>query len=275
MERVFISHSSKDVDFIYSKVKAVLDEAGYHTWCSATDVRLAADWEQQIREALTQADWFLVVLSPDAVKSPWVQAETHWALEHMSGRVIPIMARTCQPIDVHLRLGTLQYIDFRADVAGGQRVLLALMHGFGRSIDSCPPSIDRSGFNPAGEQATIISRRPHTVVRLRIEPKEGPARDVVLEIDNWAVLGRGANVDLRLADDCISRRHARIGVIPGHQGTRLMLADLESANGTLLNGEGIAAECTLSPGDRIDLGNTRIWVLSIAEPDATGRISQD
>jgi hypothetical protein len=273
MERVFISHSSKDVDFIYSKVKAVLDEAGCHTWCSATDIRLAADWEQQIREALTQADWFLVVLSPDAVKSPWVQAETHWALEHMVGRVVPIMARSCQPTDVHLRLGTLQYIDFRVDVAGGQRRLLALVQGVGQgAAATVDPNLV---YSAPAEQATIISKRPHTVVKLRVEPREGHPRDMTLEIDNWAVLGRGTNVDLRLADDCISRRHARIGVIPSHQGTRLMLADLGSANGTLLNGEGVAAECTLSPGDRIDLGNTRIWVLSITEPSDTGRRSRD
>jgi hypothetical protein len=268
MRRVFISHSSKDVEFVFSKVKAVLDEVGYSAWCSATDVRLAADWEQQIRQALTQADWFLVVLSPDAVKSPWVQAETHWALENMCGRVIPIMARSCQPTDVHLRLGTLQYIDFRIDVARGQRRLLALMQG--RESVSTPAVNQTLGSNIPVEQATIINKRPQIVVGLRIEPKDGSAHDVKLAIDNWAVLGRGTNVDLRLADDCISRRHARIAVIPSHQGTQLMLGDLGSANGTLLNGEGIAADRPLSPGDRLDLGNTRIWVLSIGETGDAG-----
>ncbi|MFZ0789176.1 MAG: toll/interleukin-1 receptor domain-containing protein, partial [Chromatiaceae bacterium] len=85
------------------RLKPLLDSQGIFAWCSATNIRMGKDWQRQIRAALARTDWFLVVLSPDAQKSEWVQAETHWALEHMPGRVVPLMARTCEPAEVHLR----------------------------------------------------------------------------------------------------------------------------------------------------------------------------
>ena len=260
MKRIFISHSTKDVEFVYGQVKPVLDQLGYCSWCSATDVRLAADWEQQIRQALAQADWFAVVLSPDAVKSEWVQAEVHWALENKRGRVIPIMARTCEPADAHLRLGTLQFLDFRQDSAEAQRQLGELILGRGARQAK---SASRIAPPQQLEQMTVISKRREASVRLRIETADGATREETLKIQNWAVVGRTADADLTLPDDYVSRKHARIAVVPDLHGARLTLMDLESANGTLLNGSGVVTEQPLAVGDRIDVGNTRVVVLSI------------
>ncbi len=54
-------------------------------------------------------------------------------------------------------------------------------------------------------------------------------------------------------DDAVSRRHAVITVVPG-EPLRFRIADLDSRNGTLLNGERIAAEVELLPDDIIELG---------------------
>ena len=261
MKRIFISHSTKDVDFVYGQVKPVLDQLGFCSWCSATDVRLAADWEQQIRQALAQADWFVVILSPDAVKSEWVQAEIHWALENKRGRVIPIMARTCDPTDAHLRLGTLQFVDFRGDHADGQRRLADLIQGHAPRLGK---AMSQLTTQQQPEQTTVISKRREAQVRLRIETADGATREETLKIQNWAIVGRTADADLTLLDDYVSRKHARIAVIPDLHGTRLTLMDLESANGTLLNGAGLATEQPLAIGDRIELGSTRITVLGIS-----------
>ena len=87
MTRIFISHSSKDQDFVRAVLKPLFEGPETLAWCSSTDMPLAEDWQRQIRSALAQTDWFLVVLSPDAQASAWVQAETHWALEHLGGRI--------------------------------------------------------------------------------------------------------------------------------------------------------------------------------------------
>jgi serine protease Do len=54
-------------------------------------------------------------------------------------------------------------------------------------------------------------------------------------------------------DDTVSRRHAIIKVTPGDP-PNFKLSDLGSSNGTFLNGERIAAETELLPGDTIELG---------------------
>jgi pSer/pThr/pTyr-binding forkhead associated (FHA) protein len=51
--------------------------------------------------------------------------------------------------------------------------------------------------------------------------------------------------------------------VPDLHGTRLTFIDLESADGTLLNGEGLVTDQPLAIGDRIEIGETRIIVEAI------------
>lgn len=69
-------------------------------------------------------------------------------------------------------------------------------------------------------------------------------------------LGRSSGADLPLADRTLSRTHARIDVTPDGP----VVTDLESRNGTLVNGARIADPVLLSPGDRVVLGETSIEV---------------
>jgi hypothetical protein len=65
------------------------------------------------------------------------------------------------------------------------------------------------------------------------------------------VIGRGADAHLRLADTGISRRHAELLV----DDDRVTLVDLQSTNGTLVNGARVD-RAELHDGDRISLGTT-------------------
>lgn len=66
-------------------------------------------------------------------------------------------------------------------------------------------------------------------------------------------LGRGQNATVRLSDDGISRRHARIF----QQGGEVVIEDLKSANGTIVNGTPVTMQL-LKDGDKIRLGSTTI-----------------
>jgi len=68
-----------------------------------------------------------------------------------------------------------------------------------------------------------------------------------------AVLGRGTAATIRLGDDGISRRHAKIVVA----GNVVKIEDLGSANGTLVNGA-LIQQSALKDGDKIQLGSTTI-----------------
>lgn len=65
------------------------------------------------------------------------------------------------------------------------------------------------------------------------------------------VIGRVAGCDLVIADVKASRRHARVLVV----GCVVEVEDLESANGTLLNGKPVQRR-VLRPGDQITIGTT-------------------
>ena len=69
------------------------------------------------------------------------------------------------------------------------------------------------------------------------------------------ILGRAAAAAVRLNDSKVSRHHASIKTIKNFETetTEYVITDLNSRNGTLLNGQKIAQE-TLQHGDKITLG---------------------
>ncbi len=99
---------------------------------------------------------------------------------------------------------------------------------------------------PAGRQTTGIGRP-----RLVQPATGGAAERVVLLSRPVTVVGRGAEADLRLPDTGVSRAHAELRV----DGDRVQVVDLQSTNGTLVNGQRIQ-EAELRDGDRLDIGAT-------------------
>jgi two-component system cell cycle response regulator len=69
-----------------------------------------------------------------------------------------------------------------------------------------------------------------------------------LEKDQMTI-GRALECDIPVEDDGISRFHARVRRVDGE----FVLVDLESTNGTYMDGEEIAAR-RLEPGDKVSLG---------------------
>lgn len=263
MTRIFISHSTKDLDFIRTRLKPLLDAQGIGAWCSAMDIGMGADWERQIRAALSGCDWFVVVLSPDAQCSDWVKAETHWALEHKAGRVIPVMARTCDPAEIHLRLATVQYIDFRNDPQDAGPRLMALIGGSPQDKTLLAPVPDPG----ATVSPTVILSEPQTAEALFfVEPASGAGYEQRLTIRRSATIGRADDADLRLPDPCISRRHARLSVGAAGADPTLTLSDLESANGTYVERERLLTARRLAVGDTIELGSFKLVLRALRRP---------
>ena len=76
-----------------------------------------------------------------------------------------------------------------------------------------------------------------------------PLRDEI-RLDRFpVVIGRGHDVDVRLDDGWVSRVHCLIDQIDG----TLIVRDLGSSHGTLVNGERVD-ESRLRPGDTISIG---------------------
>ncbi len=90
-----------------------------------------------------------------------------------------------------------------------------------------------------------------------------------------ATLGRSSRNDLTLNDPVLSRQHCRFDF----EENTLQVADLESANGTLVNNQEIKAPTRLKAGDQVLIGNTLLVVThasgSAAASDAAAPTAAD
>lgn len=86
---------------------------------------------------------------------------------------------------------------------------------------------------------------------LRFVTGKYSGRDFPLEESRSFIAGRSTEADLVLADDAVSRKHARFYPARG----RIWVRDLGSRNGTVINGTAASHHC-LRPGDRIAIGSS-------------------
>ncbi|MBP8921841.1 MAG: DUF3662 domain-containing protein [Micropruina sp.] len=75
------------------------------------------------------------------------------------------------------------------------------------------------------------------------------------------VIGRGTDADLRINDPGISRRHARIDVTDAGDRLQVVIEDLGSTNGILVDGQRVR-HATLTTGSRVEIGSTRMTITS-------------
>jgi EmrB/QacA subfamily drug resistance transporter len=86
----------------------------------------------------------------------------------------------------------------------------------------------------------------------------GPGAGTVTAVPASATIGREPECDLQVLDSEVSRRHAKVVIRDG----RAWIDDLQSANGTYVNGERILGTYTLAPEDRIQIGEATIQLTS-------------
>jgi pSer/pThr/pTyr-binding forkhead associated (FHA) protein len=79
-----------------------------------------------------------------------------------------------------------------------------------------------------------------------------------LESDLPAIIGRGREADIHIADPRVSRIHAKIYF----EGSEIKITDIESANGVFVNEIRIISPTSLQAGDVINIGKTRLKVES-------------
>jgi pSer/pThr/pTyr-binding forkhead associated (FHA) protein len=83
-----------------------------------------------------------------------------------------------------------------------------------------------------------------------VEPADQKGR--AYPIGNEATVGRAAGCQITVDDTFVSQLHARVFARDG----RFLVEDLGSTNGTYLNRQKVAGPMVISPGDRLQVGNT-------------------
>jgi hypothetical protein len=160
----------------------------------------------------------------------------------------------------HQRTLLRELSDYLIDLAARRRMTL-----FGRpEIRFAPNSalkrgdirvfaklVDRSAESDQTRQFTIPHQAANAVYSNQSRASAWlhiSGRQVALN-QPYLTIGRSVENDVILEEDDVSRKHAHIKLKGGHY----VLTDLNSANGTRVNGQSIR-ECVLHDGDEIGLG---------------------
>lgn len=129
---IFVSYSAQDkpvADHIVDGLRALR----LPFWYAPVEIGPGDSIVQQVSGALARHDTVLILLSPNSVKSKWVQQELNSALmAKLRGekvRIVPLLIAQCQIPEV---LKDVRYIDLASDFHDGFMELLSFLGGLRR-----------------------------------------------------------------------------------------------------------------------------------------------
>ena len=90
---IFLSHSSADKEFA-RELSERLSDAGFGVW-SDEELLPGDNWAEEIAEALNQSKAMVVLISPEATRSRWINREIEYALANprFEGRLFTFMVK--------------------------------------------------------------------------------------------------------------------------------------------------------------------------------------
>ncbi len=120
----FIAHSSADHPFA-EKLARALVSYGHRVWFDEWQIRVGDSLVGRIQAAVDHCDYLIVVLSPEALRSSWVQKEVGVKLTDelasTNTLVLPVLAKACK---VPAFLRDKYYVSFEDDFNTALSLLL-------------------------------------------------------------------------------------------------------------------------------------------------------
>ncbi len=107
MSHIFISYSKQDIDFV-RYLRVLLESEGFTVWMDEVRLAPSARWWKSIESNIETCAAFVVVMSPDASESDWVEREILLA-ERLKKPLFPVLV-IGEPWS---RLANIQYEDMR------------------------------------------------------------------------------------------------------------------------------------------------------------------
>ncbi|MDD4651114.1 MAG: tetratricopeptide repeat protein [Methanothrix sp.] len=149
---VFISYSHKDSPFIL-KLAEYLRNFRISIWIDNRNLDGGQIWNEEIKKALQECNYFLIALSAYSEKSEEVKKELDAALS--SGRaIVPIMIEDC---NIPVEIGSLQCIDFKKRDLNDSVAINSLLRALDliKNPDDRPFQIDRPPRDFTGRRIEI------------------------------------------------------------------------------------------------------------------------
>ena len=128
-KKIFISYSHADQEFVKRLVSALHDE-GEDVWWDRWEI-LAGDSliDKIFEEGLSQATAFVVVLSPESVRSKWVRQELDVATVRKIEGITKIIPVVIGDAEIPSALRALLWIDMRQNFEEGVQKIINSVHG--------------------------------------------------------------------------------------------------------------------------------------------------
>src|SRR5258708_7268772 len=186
--QVFVRYSHANSAFMEMLVRD-LTQAGAHVWVDRDGIR-DGNIVDQMNEGLKQAEWLVLVQTPDAIASPYVKAEVNAALHRvLKGQMrgmVPVIAAPCPPPHVPPLWSSQQYYDATQDYRGALDGLLRVL-----GIDKAPPLVhpptsDGAAWTPVDLMflwATITQGARRALGEIALRPAGYPMSEVVQRLD--------------------------------------------------------------------------------------------
>ena len=99
MASIFLSHSSVDKEFV-RELNKILEDNGVKCWIDEAEIMIGDSLIKKIDEGIKVADYVAVILSPNSIKSPWVEKELEIAItkevESGNTKVLPLLIENCE-----------------------------------------------------------------------------------------------------------------------------------------------------------------------------------
>ena len=124
--KIFLSYAHADALIAHSLGQALTSE-GFEVWDAANELLPGGNLHLKVGRALERSQAMVVLLSPDAIKSPSVLGEVDYALTSLKfrERLIPVLVRPT--VNIPWILERLQFIDAtKGDTKVARRIAAAL-----------------------------------------------------------------------------------------------------------------------------------------------------
>ncbi|MBE2267164.1 MAG: TIR domain-containing protein [Anaerolinea sp.] len=176
---VFLSYSRKD-SAMKDRVQKSLADAGLSVWTDANLTPGTPEWFQAIERAIDATRVLVVLLSPDAKQSEWVQKEIGYA-KAWKKPIFPILVRGDEAESTPFQIFGTQYVDVRDNSRYSGEM--------GRLIDAIqqnrgglsPPPPTTSTYTPSESRSTYppVTKAPQSTHKSTLLPKPATSYRVV------------------------------------------------------------------------------------------------
>jgi hypothetical protein len=282
---IFLSYARQDRATARTFAESLISE-GFSVWWDAS-LHSGETFDEVIERNLRDAKAVVVLWSPRSVASRWVRAEA--TLADRRNKLVPAIIEACDRPIVFELTHTAELSDWHGDTSDVR--WRQFVHDLHRMIDvadkreaatsqgepaaapSHPQPVGRQPLRPGNDDVIIANRASHEppakaaqVAKLRPQQiaEEEPSAEVhCLEMENAVgeeelfvidstsmKIGRSPPADIVISDKSMSREHCIVGLA----NDELLVTDLNSTNGTYVDGERIERATILPVGSVVRLG---------------------